>query len=382
MQIRSRVWNELPAILQPLGTLRAPLEIGRNRPLLVISRFQAIPFLARGLFAIFAISIVKCGHALASRSARAHKAGAKGEHPAAGDTGDVKQDNGGWDDRQGIDQRRDRLLAAVALFGGVGLALAIPFALKAGAEFFLPLTAALVVAIALVPFLEWMEARGLPSPLAALIALITFLLVANTALVLIVVPATEWFRILPERIPQIQANLAPVIDIYSQLQKFVDETVQNLANGIDRRHSRFGFDDLRFPAVFAQRLRRQAARVPAVRELVNGPRVATVVLDRVLAESQCRGFVLAVHRLGRIVKKVEDVLARVCQEQVKRLEPLPSEVLAFVDDDRLEAAAHGRDCHVHCRWEHLFEPVGSRPSWLRGQDARLGREPAAKLMER
>lgn len=143
----------------------------------------------------------------------------------------MKQDNGGWDDRQEIDQRRDRLLAALALFIGVGLAFALPFVLKAGAEFFLPLTAALVIAIALVPFLEWMEGRGMPSSLAALIALITFLLVANTALVLIVVPATDWFRILPERIPQIQANLAPVIDIYSQLQKFIDETVQMLASG-------------------------------------------------------------------------------------------------------------------------------------------------------
>lgn len=134
-------------------------------------------------------------------------------------------------EREEVDQRRDRLLASLALTAGTGLVIALPFALKYGAEFFLPLTAAVVVAIALVPFLEWMERHRVPSPLAALIALITFLLVANTALVLIVVPATDWFRILPERIPQIQANLAPVIDVYSQLQKFVDETVQMLATG-------------------------------------------------------------------------------------------------------------------------------------------------------
>lgn len=134
-------------------------------------------------------------------------------------------------EREEVDQRRDRLLASLALTAGVGLAIALPFALKYAAEFFLPLTAAVVIAIALVPFLEWMERHRLPSPLAALIALISFLVVANTALVLIVVPATDWFRILPERIPQIQANLAPVIDVYSQLQKFVDETVQMLATG-------------------------------------------------------------------------------------------------------------------------------------------------------
>jgi len=130
-----------------------------------------------------------------------------------------------------VNRRRDRLLASIALTSGIGLILALPFALRAGAEFFLPLTAALVIAIALVPLLEWMERRGLPSGLAALIAMIGFLVVANTALVLIVVPATDWFRILPQRLPQIQANLAPLIDFYANLQRFVDETVRMIANG-------------------------------------------------------------------------------------------------------------------------------------------------------
>ncbi|KQN00743.1 permease [Sphingobium sp. Leaf26] len=134
-------------------------------------------------------------------------------------------------DLQEVNRRRDRLLASIALTSGIGLFLALPFALRAGAEFFLPLTAALVIAIALVPLLEWMERRGLPSGLAALIAVVSFLLVANTALVLIIVPATDWFLILPQRLPQIQANLAPLIDFYASLQRFVDETVQMLATG-------------------------------------------------------------------------------------------------------------------------------------------------------
>jgi predicted PurR-regulated permease PerM len=134
-------------------------------------------------------------------------------------------------DEQEVIRRRDRLLASIALCTGLGLLLALPFALSAGAEFFLPLTAALVVAIALVPFLEWMERRRVPPALAALIAVIAFLLVANTALVLIIVPATDWFSILPQRLPRIQSNLAPLIDYYSQLQRFVDETVQMLASG-------------------------------------------------------------------------------------------------------------------------------------------------------
>lgn len=135
------------------------------------------------------------------------------------------------DGMEEINRRRDRLLASIALTAGIGLMIATPFALRAGAEFFLPLTAALVIAIALVPFLEWMERRGIPSGLAALAAVVSFLLIANTALVLIVVPATDWFRSLPERMPRIQANLAPLIDFYANLQRFVDETVQMLASG-------------------------------------------------------------------------------------------------------------------------------------------------------
>ena len=47
--------------------------------------------------------------------------------------------------------RRDRLLASLALMMGAALLIALPFALRAGAEFFLPVTAALVIAVALVP---------------------------------------------------------------------------------------------------------------------------------------------------------------------------------------------------------------------------------------
>src|SRR5688572_21267433 len=96
--------------------------------------------------------------------------------------------------------RRDRLLAALALIAGVGLALAIPFALRAGAEFFLPVTTALVIAIALVPLLEWLERRRVPSALSALLCVVLFIAVANIAVMAIVLPATEWFRLLPERI--------------------------------------------------------------------------------------------------------------------------------------------------------------------------------------
>jgi predicted PurR-regulated permease PerM len=125
-----------------------------------------------------------------------------------------------------ISFRRDRLLAALTLIAGAGLLIALPFALRAGAEFFLPVTAALVIAIALVPMLEWLERRRVPSPLAAFICVLVFLGAANVAMASIVLPATDWVRMLPERIGRIRETLAPVMRVYSQLQRFIDDLVR------------------------------------------------------------------------------------------------------------------------------------------------------------
>jgi len=129
------------------------------------------------------------------------------------------------------DFRRDRLLAALTLIFGASFCLGLPFALQAGAEFFLPLTAAIVIAIALVPLLEWLERRGVPSGLAAFLSLMMFLMLINAALAIIVVPATDWFARLPDSIPRIQSNLAPLIDFYSTFQAFVDRTLMSVASG-------------------------------------------------------------------------------------------------------------------------------------------------------
>ena len=126
--------------------------------------------------------------------------------------------------------RRDRLLAALTLTASVGLALATPFALKAGAEFFLPVTASLVIAVALVPLLEWLERRRVPSSLAALLCLLLFITVANVALAAIVVPATDFFRLLPSRIGRIQENLQPVLDLYSNLESYANRALRQVAS--------------------------------------------------------------------------------------------------------------------------------------------------------
>lgn len=125
--------------------------------------------------------------------------------------------------------RRDRLLAALTLIIGAGFTLALPFALRAGAEFFLPVTAALVIAIALVPLLEWLERRGVPSPLAALACVILLIAVANIAVASIVLPAAEWVRLLPERIGRIRDTLAPLLDVYANLERFIDDIFNQFA---------------------------------------------------------------------------------------------------------------------------------------------------------
>ncbi|WP_294237643.1 AI-2E family transporter [uncultured Sphingomonas sp.] len=129
-----------------------------------------------------------------------------------------------------IAMRRDRLLAGLTLTAGAGFILALPFALKEGAEFFLPLTTALVIAIALVPILEWLERRRVPSPLAALLCVLLFLVVANIALAAIIVPATDFFRLLPSRIGRIQDNLAPLLDLYSNLERYVNKALRQVAS--------------------------------------------------------------------------------------------------------------------------------------------------------
>ncbi|MFA5962950.1 MAG: AI-2E family transporter [Sphingomonas sp.] len=132
-------------------------------------------------------------------------------------------------DAERVAQRRDRLFAALTLIAGLGLAIAMPFALKEGAAFFLPTTAALVIAIALVPILEWLERRHIPSPIAAFACVLFFVAATVLAVVAIVIPATEFFRKLPERIDRIQMNLAPLIELYASLEKSVNRTVRHLA---------------------------------------------------------------------------------------------------------------------------------------------------------
>src|SRR4030095_13168959 len=104
----------------------------------------------------------------------------------------------------------------------------LPCVPRAGPEFCLRVTAALVVAIALVPLLEWFERRGVPSRLAAALCVIVFLVIAIFAIASIVVPATDWAAQVPHRIPKVRAALEPVFDLYKNLDRFIDRIVSQI----------------------------------------------------------------------------------------------------------------------------------------------------------
>ena len=126
--------------------------------------------------------------------------------------------------------KRLRLLASLNLIAGISLILGVPFALRAGAEFFLPVTAAMVVAIALVPMLEWFERRGIPSRLSSLLCVVIFLALAIFAIAAIVIPAIDWVAMVPERIDRVTTTLQPVLDLYASLERFVDNIASRIAS--------------------------------------------------------------------------------------------------------------------------------------------------------
>src|SRR5687767_10129653 len=129
--------------------------------------------------------------------------------------------------------KRDRLLASLTLIAGAGLLIAFPFALRHGAEFFLPVTAALVIAIALVPMLEWFERRGVPSKFAAFLCVVIFLMLTIFTVASIVLPAIDWVALVPERIGKVRAALDPLMDTYKNFERFIDRTLSEVVTPVD-----------------------------------------------------------------------------------------------------------------------------------------------------
>ena len=135
---------------------------------------------------------------------------------------------------EAIGAKRDRLLASLTLIAGIGLIVVLPFALRAGAEFFMPVTAALVIAIALIPLLEWFERRGMPPKPAAGLCVLIFLMLALFAIGSIVIPASDWVSQVPSKIPKVRDTLEPVLDLYKNLDRFIERIANQVAISQER----------------------------------------------------------------------------------------------------------------------------------------------------
>ena len=90
------------------------------------------------------------------------------------------------------------------------------------------MTAALVVAIALMPLLEWFERRGIPSKASAGLCVVIFMLLAIFAIGSIVIPASDWVAQVPTKITKVRAALEPIFDLYKNLDRFIDKTVSQI----------------------------------------------------------------------------------------------------------------------------------------------------------
>lgn len=123
---------------------------------------------------------------------------------------------------------RDRLLSALLFVASLGLFFALPFALKAGSEFFLPLAASIVISLALAPLADWLDARGLPNSLASLLALATMILVIVLAATLVIQPAIALLDSLPHLIDRISGRIAPVtgtVDKYARMAEALSRSM-------------------------------------------------------------------------------------------------------------------------------------------------------------
>ena len=135
-----------------------------------------------------------------------------------------------------IAYRRDRLLSSLTLIAGMGLAVALPFALRAAAPLLLPITVAMVIALVLAPALEWLERRGLPSGLAALIVLLVFVAGVNAAIVAVVLPAGDWYRLLQEHAGRIHSNLLPVLNFMKSAERVSGQVARALGQAASAKH--------------------------------------------------------------------------------------------------------------------------------------------------
>lgn len=126
---------------------------------------------------------------------------------------------------------RDRLLCALLLVGGCLLFAVMPFALRWGREFLLPMVAAGVISLALAPLADWMQSRGLPNRLASLFALAALVAVFLVAAGSVIQPAIGQLDRLPEAMDRVAARLSSLSGWLGRLGDMLDTVSRGPAHG-------------------------------------------------------------------------------------------------------------------------------------------------------
>lgn len=124
----------------------------------------------------------------------------------------------------------DRTLSVIVLLLGLGLLLALPFVLSAGAAFFLPVLSAMVIAVVLSPLADALCRTGLPNWLAALLSVLVLIFVMVGGVLLILQPALDLADRMPEiskaigaRAAELRGLVASVSDFTRQLGKIAGQ---------------------------------------------------------------------------------------------------------------------------------------------------------------
>ncbi|MFM5908109.1 MAG: AI-2E family transporter [Novosphingobium sp.] len=131
-------------------------------------------------------------------------------------------------------RERDRLLSAIVVLCGLLLFIGLPFALSAGAEFFLPLVAAAIISLAVSPLADWFAARRLPNWLASFLALGTLVGVLSVAVATVIQPAIA----LADTLPQFAQRIAARTSVFSGWLREVAQMLDTLGRNFGQSRTR------------------------------------------------------------------------------------------------------------------------------------------------
>lgn len=117
----------------------------------------------------------------------------------------------------------DRLTSGLLLVAGIALFFALPFVLRAGAGFILPLVAAMVLHLALARVADWLGSKGIPNSLASLLALAMMVALILLAVALVVQPAFGLIDRLPEMATRLSLRVQFISGLFGRIMRAADD---------------------------------------------------------------------------------------------------------------------------------------------------------------